>query len=430
MGKQEGLDRAAEPSHIGVVLTPDIRIGVAIEGQFVEVLDVLERIEGQLLQITQHQGLFSKIGDFYGGDGRTTFALPDLRGRTANGDGTGAGLSTLSLAQQIGAESVSFDTSNLAPHSHTLPGGGTTSVTGGGTPYNNVQPGLGLNYYIVQQGVYPSRSGVLSQDPTIGFVSMSASPFLDPSFTEANGQLLPIAGNDALFSVIGTIYGGDGRTTFALPDLQGRTPLGAADQFGAGLSTGVETLTMSEASMASHDHGLPPSSDTTGATGSGTAVTNMQPTLTLNYLIRTEGTYPSRSGGLDQGPYMGEIALFAGNFAPTGWMLADGTLLSIAQHTALFSILGTTYGGDGRQTFALPDLRGFVALGAGQGPGLSPWRLGQIGGTTTNSMTLGQLPSHTHSYTVPDPQDVPAPVPAGFIVFGLAGLGLARRWAA
>lgn len=89
--------------------------------------------------------------------------------------------------------------------------------------------------------------------------------------------------------------------------------------------------------------------------------------------------------------------MFGGNFAPRGWALCNGQLLSIAQNTALFSILGTTYGGDGRTTFGLPDLRGRLAMHEGTGPGLSPRPLGQRGGTETNTMTLNQMPNHGHS---------------------------------
>ncbi len=82
-------------------------------------------------------------------------------------------------------------------------------------------------------------------------------------------------------------------------------------------------------------------------------------------------------------PFIGEIMMFGGNFAPRGWALCDGQLLPISQNQALFSILGTTYGGDGRTTFGLPDLRGRVAVHAGSGPGLSSYRLGQKGGAET-----------------------------------------------
>lgn len=96
-------------------------------------------------------------------------------------------------------------------------------------------------------------------------------------------------------------------------------------------------------------------------------------------------------------PFIGQITLFAGNFAPRGWAFCDGQLLAISSNSALFSILGTTYGGDGRTTFALPDLRGRAPIHAGRGPGLSDRRLGQAGGSETVTLTAAQMPSHTHT---------------------------------
>lgn len=89
--------------------------------------------------------------------------------------------------------------------------------------------------------------------------------------------------------------------------------------------------------------------------------------------------------------------LFAGTFAPRGWAFCDGQLLAVDQNTALFSIVGTTYGGDGRTTFALPDLRGRAPIQAGQGPGLSPSKLGQALGTETVTLTEDQMPAHRHA---------------------------------
>ena len=96
---------------------------------------------------------------------------------------------------------------------------------------------------------------------------------------------------------------------------------------------------------------------------------------------------------------IGEIRMFAGNFAPRTWAFCSNQLLSIAQNTALFSILGTTYGGNGQTTFALPDFRGRVAVGTGQGPGLSNITLGQLAGTTNVTLTTGNMPAHTHPLT-------------------------------
>ena len=88
--------------------------------------------------------------------------------------------------------------------------------------------------------------------------------------------------------------------------------------------------------------------------------------------------------------------MFAGIFAPRGWALCDGQLLSISQNTALFSLLGTTYGGDGRTTFALPDMRGRIPLHQGQGPGLSERTLGEKSGEENVSLTVGEIPRHSH----------------------------------
>ncbi len=100
---------------------------------------------------------------------------------------------------------------------------------------------------------------------------------------------------------------------------------------------------------------------------------------------------------------LGEIKMFAGTYAPRGWAFCDGQLLSISQHEALFSILGTTYGGDGRTTFALPDLRGRVPMHEGSGPGLTSRRLGHKGGAEYNVLTVNNLPSHNHSASVTNP---------------------------
>lgn len=101
--------------------------------------------------------------------------------------------------------------------------------------------------------------------------------------------------------------------------------------------------------------------------------------------------------------YIGEIRMFAGSFAPRGWLFCDGALLPINQDQALFEILGTTYGGNGTQTFALPDLNGRVAIMPGQGPGLTSYALGQKGGSETTKLTVSQLPTHSHTITVAQP---------------------------
>lgn len=96
-------------------------------------------------------------------------------------------------------------------------------------------------------------------------------------------------------------------------------------------------------------------------------------------------------------PFIGEIRLFGFNFPPRGWATCDGQLLPIAQNTALFSLLGTQFGGNGTNNFALPDLRGRVPLHMGQGPGLSPYTIGQVAGEEKHQLLTTELPAHNHA---------------------------------
>lgn len=96
-------------------------------------------------------------------------------------------------------------------------------------------------------------------------------------------------------------------------------------------------------------------------------------------------------------PFLAEIRIFGGNFAPRGWALCNGQLMSISQNTALFALLGTTYGGDGRVTFGLPNLQGAAPMQQGQGAGLSPRYLGEIGGTSTVTLINQEMAAHTHA---------------------------------
>ena len=98
--------------------------------------------------------------------------------------------------------------------------------------------------------------------------------------------------------------------------------------------------------------------------------------------------------------YLGMIKIFAGNFAPRGWAFCSGQILSIHQNTALFSLLGTTYGGNGQTTFALPDLRGRAPIAFGQGPDLSSYALGETGGVEKVTLLTTEIPAHTHALNV------------------------------
>jgi microcystin-dependent protein len=97
-------------------------------------------------------------------------------------------------------------------------------------------------------------------------------------------------------------------------------------------------------------------------------------------------------------PFLGEIRMFAGTFAPVGWNLCDGTLLSISEYNALYSLIGTVWGGNGTSNFAVPDLRGRLPVGQGQGAGLTNRTLGQGGGASQVQLTQAQMPAHSHTF--------------------------------
>src|ERR671921_268521 len=98
-------------------------------------------------------------------------------------------------------------------------------------------------------------------------------------------------------------------------------------------------------------------------------------------------------------PYVGEIRMFAGNFAPAGWMFCEGQLLPISENETLFQLIGTTYGGDGQSTFALPDLQGRVPIHMGSGPGVSQtYQIGEAGGVEQVTLTTAQIPAHNHAW--------------------------------
>ncbi len=258
------------------------------------------------------------------------------------GTGTGAGLDNQALGVQTGASSVTLTTSNLPADL-----GGTSA------PFNNYQPSLPINYIIDLAGVYPSQNSGTTQ-PFLGEVIPFAGNFAPSGWAFCDGQVLSINQNQALFSLLGTQYGGNGVSTFALPDLRGRTIIGASATDPVGTVVGQQSVSLTDAQMPASQG------------GGGQPFDNREPSLAMSYLVALNGIFPPQDGGgaLQDAPYLGQIVAFAGNFAPGGWALTDGQLLSINQNQALFSLMGTQYGGDGRQTFALPNLMDRTIVGS------------------------------------------------------------------
>ena len=342
---------------------------------------------GQTYAEAENSPLFGVLGRTYGGSAATSdFAVPDLCGRLGVGLGTGAGLSAVSLGQVAGTETVTLAVANLPAHTHTLPGGGTTVSAGLDQPFDNRQPSLGLRYLINGDGELRLYAGAGTETPE--------------GFVPANGQFLSIANNPDLFALLGTSYGGNGQTTFALPDLRGRVALGVGIGGALGERFGTETVTLTTAQLPSHAHGLA-GGGTSGATGGGAVFYNTQPSLSVVYAIAVTGYFPSYGSGDNQFaqgmPLVGEVRAFATNTLPAGFLPADGRQLPIGAYPALYATIGTRYGGDGPGNFALPDLRGRAIAGIGAGAGLTERGTGDVFGAERHLLTTAEMAAHTHN---------------------------------
>lgn len=325
---------------------------------------------GQMMSVSNYQALYSILGTSYGGNGSSTFALPNLCGRVPMGAGQGSGLSNYALGSTGGSSTITYTVANLPAHSHTItingsadaansdtPKGalpattgsnsyatsangsmasGTLSVTvgadGGNAPQNNMQPYLGLSYIIALQGIYQG-----ADQPYLGEIRLYAGSIIPDGWHACDGSSIQTMQNQALYSLIGTTYGGTS-TAFCLPDLRSRVPINQGANAGIayveGTNGGEESQTLTQAQMAKHTHtatavmqvysgignantpignypAINPqrgneftttttSSSTlttiaTNATGSGMAVSNVQPYCTIQYIICTSGgIYPSR----------------------------------------------------------------------------------------------------------------------------------------
>lgn len=267
--------------------------------------------------------------------------------------------------------------------------------------------------------------------PYIGEIRTFAGNYAPAGWAFCSGQLLPISENDALFTVLGTRFGGDGQENFALPNLQSRVPLhfGTGNDgipYQVGDQVGVESVTLTTQQLPVHNHvpiatannGDQPSpigsvwasntivkpyninpaaadmgSPSMSATGGSQPHDNTQPYLCVNFIISLYGIFPSSSGGgggFDD-IFLSELRMFAFNFAPSAWAMCNGQLLPINQNQALFALLGTTYGGNGQTNFALPDLRGRVPMHMS-----NTHNLGERGGAAAHTLTTSEMPQHSH----------------------------------
>ncbi|TXN67259.1 tail fiber protein, partial [Methylobacterium sp. WL6] len=328
--------------------------------------------DGHTLPINQNAALYSLIGTTYGGNGQTNFAVPDLAGRVVVGAGSSGGL-TVNEGNATGTTTATLNTTQLP-----------VSVGGGGQPFSNVQPSLPVYY-----GIQTSGDG---SSTYTGEVDAFATSFVPDGYILADGHLLQISQYQTLFAAIGTRYGGDGTTTFAVPNLVGREIVGTGtDTSGASVALGQVVGNSSPTLTATQ---LP----STAAGGTNAVVDNRAASLGLNYAIAVQGIYPSRDGSAvpEGDPILGEIRAFAGAIPTTGWAAANGQTLAISSNTALYSLLGTNYGGNGTQNFQLPNLNNRVIVGTGTGAADGQgYVIGGNYGSNNLTLTTAEIPDTT-----------------------------------
>ena len=349
--------------------------------------------EGQSIQTNQNTALFSLLGYRFGGEG-SNFNLPDLRGRVPIGQGQGAGLANYVNGQAIGTAQPSLSVGNLPAHAHAL-ASGQTAAEGSGEAVNNIQPSLVLNFLVNASG-------------EIMIAGFERQP---QGWALCDGRLLSTTGNTTLFNLIGTTYGGDGDTNFALPDLRGRGVVNEEerDGFSRGFFFGNESFTLTESQMCAHIHSLL-SGGNTASTGGAASVDNSQPSLVLKWLISFVGSFPSPTSSINW-PAIGEMRIIAGASAPdllpADWKPLDDTIYAAAE-SRLIELVGDTYGGDGSNNFGVPDLRARFNVSVDRDTLL----LGDSAGEDFVTLSMSNLAAHAHDL----PAEIGVEQPAGTLL--------------
>lgn len=336
---------------------------------------------GQELNIADATSLYQSIGRYFGQPSETTFNLPDLSGRMAL---------TLTSSSNVGSVKLSGYNGSIAVGSVQGSYGNPVLLTqsqlpdsfgGSSAAISNMQYAQGVSYIIQVYGEWPSAEGGLPNQ-SLGAIFPFVGDVIPKGFMLCSGQTIPIEDNEALYALFGNTYGGNQYAevpTMGLPNLISYIPVGAATGTGIGVISGSSAPTIAASSVTS---------------GNAGTVSTSQPSITINYLINASGV--TNSFNYYQ-PTLGQIIMFAGyQNSDDEWIICNGQFLKIASYQSLYNLIGTTFGGDGITTFAVPDLRGKTIVGSGGTSGLS---IGQLIGQATVTVTPDYIPD----ITVPAP---------------------------
>ena len=407
--------------------------------------------DGSLLPIAENPALFALYGTNFGGDGRTTFALPDLRGRMAvhAGGSAGPGLAQVTIGQKGGTEFVTLDETQLPSHNHGIQGSAaSTGNTGGDQSFNNRSPWLALQYNIAVRGIFPSRNldgeergGPDSGTEGTGFVSgtdildeAEALPLIEALVQEGIDRWKTAGIDDAQASVLESVE-------IQLRDLPSGTLATATDDqitLDRDATNRGWFIDVSPADDVEFGDIDPRTGELVGTLDSSESHYDLLTTIMheQGHILGLEHSfeigelmYGSLSVGARKLPTVSDVAaigtgdhdedhdephsLSAGqqfiagigmagfNFAPREFAFTDGQTLPIAENAALFALIGNFYGGDGQTTFQLPDFRGRGVIGA-----LAENQPGVTGGVGDVTLTVAQMPAHTHDVTLPSGKPV------------------------
>lgn len=326
---------------------------------------------GQTLPIQSNTILYSLVGNTYGGDGQTVFELPNLLGAAPTYSAPASSVEPL-LGQINGVPG------NLV----TVEYGQLPAALGGAaSPIDNDQYGIGMQYLIRTAGLFPS--GDTASFATIGTVHPFVGSRVPDGFMRADGSLLDVQEFPALFAVLGDTYGGDGQSTFALPDLRNRIPVGTGttengQEIQLGQLLGSDQIELTAETV----QGL-------------SAINTMQPSIGMHYVVSTSGNYASLPVDGSES-MLGQVILYAGvqNASTEDWVFAQGQSLSVSANAALYSLLGHKFGSSEAGTFRLPNLIGRTIIAAED-----DFSIGETGGSTEIYFS----PSNVPPLNVPTP---------------------------